>query len=199
MSPAKRWHGITNCLRENAMPSTRADISAEKIRALLDYDQATGVFRWKVPAGRWGRIPAGTIAGNIGKDGYRLIGVGTSGRTYRAARVAWLWMTGEWPITTVDHRNLDRGDDSWKNLRLATITQQKANSGVYANNTTGLKGVYFDRDQKRATKPWRAKCAVGGKRRWIGRFATREEAYEAYCRAAGVAYGEFANPQRRTG
>lgn len=163
--------------------------SAQEIRSVLDYEPTTGIFTWKVPAGRYGRIPAGSVAGHVGcVNGYRLIGLGGSGKTLRASILAWLWMTGEWPTDEVDHHNRNRSDDRWDNLRLATSVQNAANRKVRSDSGSGLKGVYFDRDRE----CWRAKAVVNGKRRWLGRFGTREEAASAYLAAAAQTYGEFA-------
>lgn len=162
-------------------------ITQDTLQRLLSYEPETGVFTWRVPVGRWGRIPAGTVAGSVSNaEGYRYITI--DNRLYRASRLAVLYMTGELPPDQVDHKNRNTGDDRWDNLRVATQAQNKANSGVYRNNTTGFKGVYFDKERGH----WRAKAKVGGKRKWLGRFATKEDAYAAYCAAVEKSYGEFA-------
>lgn len=114
------------------------------------------------------------------------------GRSYRAARVAWLWVTGEWPPETVDHRNRDRTDDRWANLRLATVTENLRNQGPQKKNRTGYRGVCFlPRDGR-----YRAmlQSQVNGRKSgiFIGMFDTAEEASAAYLRKAAEVYGEFA-------
>ncbi len=60
----------------------QAALSAERARSLLDYDPATDLIRWKA---RQGSVVAGTVAGNVGKDGYTRVRVG--GRDYLAHRL----------------------------------------------------------------------------------------------------------------
>lgn len=166
-------------------------ITQKQLHDLLTYDPATGVFRWRNDAGRHGRISAGTQAGCIGIEGYRLIGLGGSGRTVRASHLAWLYMTGEWPTTIVDHKNRDESDDRWDNLRLASHQQSKANTGVRKDSRIGLKGVCFDRQRSQ----YRAKITVSGRTRWLGRFKTAEEASRAFDAAHRAAHGDFSHAQ----
>ncbi len=157
----------------------------ERLRELLRYDPDTGIFTWLKPAGRWGRIPAGTAAGYADTHGYIKLSIGArrGGRPY-AHRLAWLYMTGEWP-TQVDHINGNRADNRWSNLRVATPKQNAANRGAQANNTSGAKGVtWYPPLQK-----WHVQCA----KRHIGYFPTVELAAAAYLNAARVHYGDFAN------
>jgi HNH endonuclease len=49
---------------------------------------------------------------------------------------------------------------------------------VRANNSSGMRGVSPHKDK------YRAQIYVGGKARHLGVFATKEEAYAAYCKAA---------------
>lgn len=166
---------------------TLKDLTVEEVTTLLDYEHKTGVFRWVSRAGRGGRIPAGTQAGNLNKEGYRYIWI--NGKLYTASRLAVLIMTGSWPKHQVDHVNRDTSDDSWENLREAEQRYNKANSKRYKNNTTGFKGVTFDKERELFT----VRIRENGTYRRLGRFETAEEAHEAYKKAAKRLYGEFAN------
>jgi hypothetical protein len=155
--------------------------NAVRLRELLHYDPDTGIFRH-----RTGRL-VGKIAGYTQPRGYRYIWFG--GRSCRTGRLAWLYMTGAWPAQIVDHRNRDRTDDRWENLRLATKSQNNANARLCRPNIAGLKGVC---PSGRDAKPWRAAINHDGKRRHLGHFSTREEAHAAYIDAARRLFGEFA-------
>jgi len=65
-------------------------LTAIRLRKVLSYAPATGIFRWKVSAST--RAPVGTIAGAKNGRGYRQIRI--DGRPYSASRLAWLYMTG---------------------------------------------------------------------------------------------------------
>lgn len=151
------------------------------LQAFANYDASTGHFirRHRTSANAPAGVPCGTVSGG----GYRYIRV--LGRHYRASRLAWLWVTGDWPAGVVDHANGDRQDDRWANLRLATSAQNCANAKLRADNTTGFKGV------KPLNGRWQARIGTGGKHH-LGTFDTPEEAHAAYVGAARVLYGKFA-------
>ena len=92
----------------------KALLTADRLREILSYAPNTGEFRWLLTRGR---ARAGKIAGVVSVYGYRIIRVG--GRDYRSARLAWLYMTGAWPLQLVDHIDLNRVNDRWSNLRAA--------------------------------------------------------------------------------
>jgi hypothetical protein len=156
-------------------------ITPERLREVLHYDPDTGKFTWRVSRRC---VRAGDEAGGLNKHlGYRYIGV--DGRRIPSHRLAWLYMTGDWPDGEIDHINRDRADNRWSNLRAASATENRANSKLRADNSSGLRGVVWD-FQRRL---WMARI----KNSHIGRFATKEEAARAYDAAAIRLFGDFAN------
>jgi hypothetical protein len=161
----------------------KPSLTAEKARELLEYSQETGLFTWKQ---RVGNVAAGSVAGALSNRGYTQIKVG--GAAHSAHRLAWLWMTGEWPVLSIDHINGVRTDNRWRNLRLADPYQQGYNQGNRKSNTVGLKGVSLN---KRLNK-FQVQVRHGGKRTYVGIFDTPEQAHSAYCEAIVDLHGEFA-------
>ena len=88
----------------------------------------------------------------------------------------------------VDHIDCNPLNNRRGNLRLATPSQNGTNQSRPKNNTSGFKGVHWD---KRAKK-WMATIRINGKKTYLGLFATPELAYAAYCEAALKYHGEFA-------
>jgi hypothetical protein len=163
------------------------ELTAERLREVLNYDPATGVFTWLVRTARCRRI--GEVAG-CGKNGYHQIGIDR--RRYRAHRLAWLYMTGEWPAQEIDHINGDPSDNRITNLRPATSSQNKTNSRRRSDNNSGYKGVSFDRSRQK----WQARISVAGRSaRRLGRFDCPVAAHAAYVAAAEKHFGEFARAE----
>lgn len=154
-----------------------------RLREMLDYDPETGVFRFRKKRG-WEGKPAGCIKPGRG-GGYCLIRL--AGESFRASRLAWLYMTGEWPDQDVDHIDLDRMNDRWANLRLATRSQNMANGSKRRDNTSGYRGVTWNE----ATQSWRAQVSVNGKNHYCGLYATREDAAAARDLKATILHGDF--------
>lgn len=98
-------------------------------------------------------------------------------------------MTGEWPPQEVDHHDNDGWNNRWDNLRLATRSQNQANTRRYKSNSSGKKGVFRNGGEAR---PWRAQIQKDGKKISLGYFETIEAASEAFAAAATAQHGEFA-------
>ncbi len=156
-------------------------LTQARLRDLLDYDPRTGVFIWRSNRGG----AAGRLAGTIDTHGYRLIRVDC--KLYRSCRLAWLYVTGEWPKYQIDHINMVRDDDSWTNLRLATSSQNNMNRRARAGTASGLKGVSWD---SRSGK-WVALITAFGVTTWLGVFDDPQEAHRAYSDAAEKFHGEY--------
>jgi hypothetical protein len=161
----------------------RAPLNAERLRELLAYDPETGEFRWKVYRSPHAR--AGDAAGCAKGNGYRKICVDR--RYYHAHRLAYLWMTGAWPPEDVDHRNRQRADNRFQNLRPADKAQNAANTGLYRNSRSGFRGV------ARVGDKWKAHVSVRGIYQHLGMFKPAEEAALAAQAARESAFGEFAS------
>ncbi|PNE10603.1 MAG: HNH endonuclease [Beijerinckiaceae bacterium] len=115
-------------------------ITAERLRELLHYEPQTGEFTRRVAmSGRGASV--GDIAGKVTKKGYREISVG--GSRHKAHRLAWLYMTGEWPKDQIDHVNLNKGDNRWCNLREADNSKNRANTPPPSTSTSGYKGAHW--------------------------------------------------------
>lgn len=88
-----------------------------------------------------------------------------------------------------DHIDRNSLNNCRENLRVATRSQNAANSKRRSDNKSGLKGICFFPDRKK----YRAEIRVNGKRIRLGYFADPKAAHEAYLAAARRYYGEFAN------
>jgi hypothetical protein len=113
-------------------------LTQERLKELLDYSPETGEFRWQASRGG---VRAGDLAGCADRLGYLRITI--DGRRHSAARLAFLWMVGAFPVDEVDHRNQVKSDNRWSNLRNATRAQNQANKGYTRLINTELpKGVH---------------------------------------------------------
>ena len=153
-------------------------LTAEVLRAHLHYDQDTGVFTRKVATGGRYRTAVGDVAGCANDQGYILISV--QSHQYRAHRLAWLYTTGSWPTGEVDHRDGNRTNNRWANLRDVTTqinAQNKRNP--MAHNKVGLLGVSWNKKDCAFT----ARLKVNGRYLSLGYYRTPEAAHEAYLKA----------------
>jgi ribosomal protein L16/L10AE len=131
-----------------------------------------------------GKNGVGEIAGSIDKG--RVV-IQIDGVKYFRHRLVYQWHHGHCP-KYLDHRDGNKLNDRIDNLRPATQSQNSMNKKVRADSAAGIKGVRLER----STGKWIARIQDGKKRKLLGRFATMEEAHEAYKSAAQKLYGEFA-------
>lgn len=156
----------------------------EEMRSFLEYNEENGSFYWKRKAAR--NTIIGSVAGARNDGGYIIIAIRK--RKFRAHRLAWLFVHGSPPPGDIDHINGVRDDNRIANLRLATHSQNMANSRVPCTNTSGIKGVVWD---KKLNK-WRALIKVNKKSKHIGLFEDKEAAAAAYLEVAKAHFGEYA-------
>lgn len=167
------------------MTSLNHTISHARLKELVHYDPATGIFT--AASDRSTNIKVGQRLGWIGAR-HRYWYLKLDGRYYRANRVAWFYVTGEWPPNQVDHRNQNKLDDRFDNLRLATNGQNQANISMNKRNTSGVQGVGW---HKRIGK-WQSSIRINGKLISLGYFSDLQEAAAARRSAEIQYFGAYA-------
>lgn len=154
-------------------------ITQSMVRAMFDYDPTTGALVRLFKNGK--RKPMRLTHG----DGS--VKVRIMGKDYRAHRIIWLHAHGRLPVDVIDHINGNPSDNRLANLREATDAENKRNVGKRRHNTSGFKGVTWDKANKR----WLAHATYNGKGVHLGRHPTKEQAAQAYETFARQHYGEF--------
>jgi hypothetical protein len=159
--------------------------SNEVLDELLDYDPETGVFTWKKFRGNTAK--AGSIVNNLTSTGYKMVCI--NGFRYQAHRIAYKMFYKCDPDGMIDHIDGDMTNNRVVNLRVASNKQNQGNSKMPRNNTSGLKGVTWS---KKSNK-WVAQIMQGSKKKWLGAYEDKNDAHQAYMKAAVEHFGEFAN------
>lgn len=90
----------------------------------------------------------------------------------------------------VDHKDGDTLNNCKENLRTCNHAQSMQNRGNWG--ASKFKGVYRNKDR------WASSIYFDGKKKYLGTFATQEEAAEKYRKAAAEIQGEFASHSSRS-
>lgn len=156
---------------------TKTGLTQQKLKDVTSYDPETGYLTWRVATSNV--VKVGDLVGNLDSLGYRDARV--CGVRSRVHRLVWLYVYGEWPSGLIDHINTDKSDNRIVNLRIASARQNVQNVlKSKSTSTTGLLGVCFDSRNGRYYSLIRE---PGGKRKYLGRFETAQQAHEKYMKA----------------
>lgn len=168
-------------IRSNGtVPMNPKELTVAKLRESLIYEPATGIFR---------RRKTKMVAGCLKPaTGYRYVRV--CGIQHLAHRLAWLYMTGEWPDQQVDHRDCNRANNRWSNLRSASSSQNKMNSSTRCDNALGHRGI-----NRTSSGNFRVRVVAQGRTFHDRVYATLSDAVSARSIAARFAHKEFARLQ----
>lgn len=161
-------------------------LTQKKLNQLLYYDPLTGMFMWYERKNGCRPPTYNAVAGSPSTGGY--IQIVIVGKSYKASRLAWFYMTGKWPKHEVDHIKKPVSNNAWANLREATHQQNGKNLVKGKDSTSGYKGVSWHK----GTQKWRAKITANKVDCWLGLFDTPQEAHAAYCKEALIVHGNFA-------
>jgi hypothetical protein len=157
-------------------------LTQEKLKSVVTYNPETGIFiREPCSNNSFKRV----VTGSKDVAGYLLITINKY--PYKAHRLAWLYVYGNFPTGALDHINGIKSDNRISNLRMCTKKQNGHNRALNKNNTTGYRGVTF----VKITKRYEARIKIDGKLKALGTYATAKEAGDAYIEYAKIIHGEF--------
>ena len=158
-------------------------LTYDRLREVLHYDPDTGKFTWLVRSAI--RIKLGDVAGTLA-NGYCRIKI--DGAIYNASRLAFRYMTGNWPADQMDHINHVRDDNRWINLRDVTHKENHLNRSKQKRNTSGATGVFWEK----ARNKWKPMLRIDGAMRHLGYY---EQIWDAICarKSAEHKYGYHPN------
>src|SRR6478736_1851769 len=154
----------------------------QRIDDEIAYNATTGDLTW---INHLYKSRINSIAGYIDGHSYRVITfvVNKKHLHIKAHHIAYYKMRGKWPPREMDHKKGNKIDNRWRKLRLATRNQQMQNIGLRKDNTSGTKGIYWDKNR------WKASIRYQGKLIHIGTFLSHEKAVQARKQAEKYYFG----------
>jgi len=170
-----------------ALSRTSPALTQKRMRELLEYDEATGIFIWRQARKGWRGIKPGARAGSVKPTGsgkrYRYIRIDQV--DYLAKRLAWFWTHNQWPSflrcedgnedncaigNLVDHKIALGGEGSSRENRSEQRRQykQKYPERVRGNHLRVTFGISLEQyDQMHADQ--NGLCAICGNPETIAR------------------------------
>ena len=149
-----------------------SDIDFNNLRKSFIYDSESGILI---------RTRTNKPANSMDVHGY--IVVFFNGKTYKAHRLIWAILHGEFPSGQIDHINGVRHDNRAKNLRVVTQLQNAQNKQKqHKTNKSGYRGVFWNKQKKK----WQAGIHANRKYIYLGMFNAPEIAYQSYLEAKKI-------------
>jgi len=163
------------------MAANNFSLSQDLLHELFEYRD--GLLLWK--RGRGG-MKVGDEAGYLTDNGYKVVSINK--KDYRVHRVIFMLFNGSLQ-GDIDHIDGNRLNNKIENLRQATRSQNLYNTRISNRNTSGVKGVSWDK----ARNKWDVRIRVKKAQITLGRFESIEEAKAVISKFRQEHHGEFAN------
>jgi hypothetical protein len=147
-----------------------SDLTQDELKRILEYDQDTGIFTWKIKPRA--NVELGAIAGWSCNKGY--INIKIYKKTYKAHRLVYFYINGIFPLKQIDHINGIKYDNRLCNLRDSTNRENCSNKTRHRNGKL-IGASFHQRDQI-----WSSQIYFNKKAYYLGRFKTELEAHNKY-------------------
>lgn len=148
----------------------------DELREICGYDPYSGKFS--------GKTGVESFSVHM-SSGYQIVSI--KNKKYKAHRLAWLCVNGEWPLGEIDHINRDKSDNRISNLRVVSRSENMQNRSMASNNTSGHKGVVWNKKAKK----WQAQLKINQRLIHLGFFESKDDAISAR-KAGQLIYHPFA-------
>jgi len=147
-------------------------LEVEYLNRLFKYDPSSGKLTRIISTSH--RVKIGDEVGTVNHYGYKVVSI--LNHKYQVHRIVWAMTHGTWPIDQIDHINGNRSDNRIENLRDVTCRDNKLNLPIHRAGR--LFGCTKNKNK------WQVQICIGKKYKYIGLFATEQEAHEAYLSAS---------------
>lgn len=161
-------------------------MTKEQVEQLFTYSDGV-LYRKKSGGGHMSGTVVGWLTTCNGRPYWK---TNISGKTTYVHRIVFLLHHGYLP-KIIDHIDGNPTNNRIENLRAATQHQNCANAILSKANTSGYKGVTFNKKMNM----WMAQVHVHGKNKNLGCYKDIEDAANAYEKASVLYFGEFARPE----
>lgn len=163
-------------------------LTQERLKEILHYDPATGIFTWIVSPSK--NVKSGSVPGTLYKNhsGNEYLRVTIKRRHYRLHRLAWLYVYGDFP-ELIDHINGNGLDNRIENLRSVSSSENSRNTKLSVKSKYCVHGITKVKN--------RYKVVIGYqmKQIYIGSFRSVDDAVRAR-KDAELKYGFHENHGR---
>ena len=146
-------------------------LTQDLLKELLHYNPDNGIFTWKERgkgsvscSANFNELFSGEVAGHLDPYGYIVIRIFS--RAFKAHRLAILYVTGAMPNNETDHKDGDRSNNRYNNLRAATSEINAKNRKIRSDNKSGTPGVTW----RESRGKWIARININKKRKNLGSF-----------------------------
>lgn len=158
-------------------------LTQEYLKSIILYEPLTGMFIWRYKEACPSFKRGGRISNCVEKDGY--IQIRISGKSFKAHRLAFLYITGEWPKEQVDHINGIRRDNRWCNIRECTPRENMFNMRACVDGK--IKGI------RKKNKSYEVTLRINGIPTYLGSYKNLEDAVKTIRAAREKYHKDFCN------